>query len=196
MSNVKANIINITNKDSLQNAAEILKKGGIFVFPTDTVYGVGCALNDIAIRKLYKIKKRSLAQPTAILISRKLIPRICSSENWGLDIPHNIQKGFEKGNITLLIQQDKFEFEISGMLLKNNKIGVRIPNQEWLQKLLSIVGPIVASSANKKGEPAPKTYHEIDRAIMGEADLVIKTAQKGSGQPSTIYDLEQKIYLR
>ena len=64
-------IVDIKNKDSLQNAAQVLKEDGILIFPTDTVYGIGCILNKTAIRKLYKIKNRPATQPTAVLMTKK-----------------------------------------------------------------------------------------------------------------------------
>lgn len=69
-------IIDIKNKGSVQNAAEVLRKGGILIFPTDTVYGVGCLNNEKAIKKLYRMKNRPLNQPTALLISKDHIFKI------------------------------------------------------------------------------------------------------------------------
>ena len=65
-------IINIDDIDSKQNTTEVLKAGGVFVFPTDTVYGIGCVLDKNAIRKLYKIKNRPITQPAAVLMTQKI----------------------------------------------------------------------------------------------------------------------------
>ena len=178
----------IDNRNSIQNAARVLKKGGILIFPTDTVYGIGCLLTEKAIRRLYKIKNRPLSQPTAILISNKNIPKICSSTNKGDD--------FISGQITLILSVAMLGFNIPKIILKNGKIGVRIPNHPWLQRLIDLAGPIVTSSANKKGENPPAKFTEIDQDIIEKADLIIKTDEKLPGIPSRVYDLELKKYLR
>ena len=184
-------IIDINNKDSIQNAARVLKEGGILVFSTDTVYGIGCLMDKRAIRRLYKIKNRPLNQPTAILCIQNLIPKMRSSTIKG-DIKHD----FYKGGVTLLISKNLFEMDIPQNLIKDNKVGIRLPKYRWLEKLINMAGPIVASSANKKGEPAPSSFGEIDKEILHQADLAIKTDKKLPGLPSRVYDLELKKYLR
>ncbi len=189
-------VININDKNSLQNAAKVLKEGGILVFPTDTVYGIGCLMNELAIRRLYAIKNRPLSQPTAILFVKKIILKICSSINKGLNIPEDIKRGFRKGKITLLMPIDRINIRHIKILVKDNKIGIRLPKYQWLEKLINIVGPIVASSANKKGERPPAKFEAIDQDIIKLADLTIKTDQKLPGKPSRVYDLELKKDLR
>src|SRR3990167_7362523 len=185
------NIIDINNKDSIQYAAKILKQGGILVFPTDTVYGIGCLIDEEAIKRLYKIKNRPLNQPTAILCIQDLIPKICSSTIKG-DIKHD----FYKGGVTLLISKNLLGIDIPKILIKDGKIGIRLPQSGWLEKIIDMAGPIVTSSANKKGEPAPSSYSEIDPEIIQKADSAIKTDEKLLGIPSRVYDLELKKFFR
>lgn len=180
------NIVNIKDKDSVEKATLVLSAGGVLVFPTDTVYGIGCVLNDKAIEKLYKIKNRSHSQPTAVLMSKS-------------DMPLLLQKGYGKypvGQITIIAHKNNYKIKFPNILLKDNKIGVRFTDDKWLQGLLNIVGPIVASSANKKGERAPQNFNEIDIKIIKEADLVVKNNERISGRPSVVYDLENKKILR
>lgn len=179
-------IIDIKDKSSIKNAAEVLKSGGVFVFPTDTVYGIGCSLNDEAISKLYKIKNRPIDQPTALLMSKKDIPEILKSE-------------FDKypaGQVTIIANKNKYNFKFPDILLKDNKIGVRVPNDDWLQNLLEITGPIVASSANLKGENAPKKYVDINQKLLEQVDLVIKSDIISVHSPSAVLDIETNQKLR
>jgi len=74
------NTIDIKDKSSLETAATTLKQGGIIIFPTDTVYGIGCGLNEQAISKLYQIKNRPFSKPTAILMSAKDIPNVLKTQ--------------------------------------------------------------------------------------------------------------------
>lgn len=176
-------VVDIENKDSIKIAAEILKTGGILVFPTDTVYGIGCLLNEEAIKKLYKIKNRLLSQPTAILINKKYSPKIS-------------KKDYQNGKLTIIINKERFNIDVPNILIKNNKVGLRIPKYPWLKNLIDITGPIAASSANKKGEQPPVKFEKISQNIISQADLIIKTDKNLTGKPSKIYDLELKKYYR
>lgn len=186
-------VIDIKNKNSINKAAETLKHSGILVFPTDTVYGIGCILNNDAIRKLYRIKNRPLNQPTAVLFSKKLYHSRCSSIQSGIG---GVIKRYPKGKVTIVLDQKHFNLKFPKILLKDNKVGIRLPNYPWLERLIDKVGPVVASSANKKGEVAPKSFQEIDPKIIEESDLVIKTKDKLLGKPSTVYDIEENRVLR
>lgn len=189
-------IITINNKNSLQNAAIVLSQGGILIFSTDTVYGIGCLLSEKAIKRLYQIKNRPLSQPTTILITKNLYHKIRSSEKSGIEISSNMRKDFWNGKITIIFPGALFKMKFPEIITKDNKIGIRLPQSVWLEKLIEIVGPIVTSSANKKGEPAPSKFEEIDPDIIEKADLTIKTDEKLSGKPSRVYDLKLKKYLR
>jgi len=192
--------INIKSKSSLKTAISVLKRGGVIIFPTDTVYGIGCILNPNSIKKLYQIKNRPLTQPTAVLISEALYHsedlyhKIRSSAKCG--IADKILKQSPKGKITVVMGTKYFKIKFPKILLKDNKIGFRIPDDKWLEKLIDKVGPIVASSANKAGERPPKKFSEIDKQIIKEADLTVKTKEILSGKPSAVYDLEKGIFVR
>lgn len=184
-------IIDIKSKYSIQDAAQVLQEGGVLIFPTDTVYGIGCLLNKIAIRKLYKIKNRPATQPTAILMTKKLSSLICYS---GLRVI--VPKEFWDGKMTVIFPAEKFKIDCPKIILGDGKIGVRLPKYKWLEKLINIVGPIVATSANKKGERPPTKFPEISPELIKQADLTIKTLENLSGTPSTVFDLELNMTLR
>lgn len=186
-------IIDIKSKDSLQNATTILKKGGVLVFPTDTVYGIGCLLDEESIEKLYKIKSRPSSQPTAVLMNRNVFDGKRNSElvfDWDLD-----QKFFS-GEMTIIDNCANYTINFPKMITNQGTIGVRLPQHKWLEKLIDEVGPIVTSSANKKGEPAPTNFQEISDEIKAQADLVIESKEKISGKPSEIYDLALNKKIR
>jgi len=179
-------IIDQKDINSIQNAAEVLKSGGILVFPTDTVYGVGCALDEAAITRLYQIKNRPLTQPTAILMNKS-------------DVPELLQKEYKKypaGSVTIIADAKKYNINFPKVLLKDNKIGVRLPNDAWLKKLISIMGPIVASSANLAGESTPKKFSDISSKLLKQVDLAIKSDQISTTSHSTVYDVEENLIIR
>lgn len=181
-------IVDLGDKDSLQNAARVLKRGGILVFPTDTVYGIGCLLNTGSIKRLYTIKNRPLSQPTAILMTSKMFKK-----TYQYRIKHD---KFQNGKLTLLLSAKSFMIGFPNLLIKDGKIGIRIPKYHWLKDLLNTVGPMVTSSANKKGQIPPAEFEAVDQDILEKADLTIRTDAKLSGKPSRVYDIELKKYLR
>lgn len=204
-------IIDMKARNSINKAAETLLNGGVVIFPTDTVYGIGCAFKKPAVRRLYKIKNRPLTQPTAILLTSELFYIFHSSEKsrrWER-LEKEIKDGFLGGKITIIFPPKMFNknaLNFPKMILSDisnisdisadGKIGVRLPKYPWLKKLIDKVGPIAASSANKKGEMPPKSFAEINPALLNQVDLVVKTDQTTINQPSRIYDLMNQKYLR
>jgi L-threonylcarbamoyladenylate synthase len=188
------NILDIKSENSLQNATEVLTSGGVLVFPTDTVYGVGCVLNKSAIRKLYKIKNRPSTQPTAVLMNQKIFKENIKKD---LFLPNKIETQFYSGLLTLVIPATDLKIEFpKTVIAEDQTIAVRLPNHLWLSQLIDQVGPIVTSSANKKGETPPKNFADISTQIIKEADLTIKSEEKSGHKPSAIYHLLTRKFIR
>lgn len=186
-------ILDIKNINSIKSAAKILKSGGVLVFPTDTVYGIGCLLMDDAIKKLYKIKNRSLNQPTAVLMTRNFFDAKRTKELI-LDLP--MEEKFLSGQLTIIGSVDDYATLFPKIITADNTIGIRLPQYSWLEELINITGPIVTASANKRGEETPTNFNQISKLIIEESDLVIKTNEKLSPKASTIYDLTKNEILR
>lgn len=185
------NIININDKNSLSQAANILHNGGILIFPTDTVYGIGCLMIDKAINKLYKIKNRPKNQPTAVLMTRNIFDNKRKSE---LVIEQDEE--FLSGKLTIIDEIKDYEIDFPKIIIKDGKIGIRLPQYKWLEDLIEKVGPIVASSANFRGEKAPSNYNELNQNLTKQADLTIKTNVNLGNNPSRIYNKVSGEYLR
>jgi L-threonylcarbamoyladenylate synthase len=182
-------LIDIISKKSLEDTTKVAKSGGVFVFPTDTVYGIGCVLDKISIKKLYKIKNRPAGQPTAVLMSESTFDDTSLFEG---QLPNE----FWDGKMTIIFKVSDFNIKFPEMITENGTIGVRLPRFIWLENLIDEVGPIVATSANKKGEQTPTQFSQISDKILEEADLVIKTDEKLSQKASTIFDLAKNQILR
>ena len=188
-------VIDINSKNSLQGAASVFEEGGILVFPTDTVYGIGCLMDGETIRQLYKIKNRLFNQPTAILMNKNVYLNRSSEKSYAV-IPDNMQKYFLGGQVTMVISVNKFTMHFPRMIIKNGKVGIRLPQYPWLEKIIDKVGPIVASSANKKGERPPTKFEAIDNGIIKQVNLAVRTDIKIFGKPSCVYDIELGKYIR
>lgn len=186
-------IIDIKKNNSIDLAVAVLRQGGVLIFPTDTVYGIGCLLEEKAIKKLYKIKNRPEDQPTAVLMSRNIYD---AKRTKVLEFDYDLENNFYAGVLTIVDSVDNYAIKFPEMITENGTIGVRLPRYKWLEKLIDIVGPIVASSANKKGESVPKNFREISSQLIKESNLTIQTDEKLLGQPSQIYDLEKDLVIR
>src|SRR3990172_4259990 len=121
-----ARIIDLKDKSSLSEAARVLKEGKILVFPSDTVYGIGCVLEKPAIRKLYKIKNRPLRQPTGILLTKRIYDSIRSSAQSSINIinlSEDVKKGFLAGKITLILPKEIFKLDLPSLNKKKGRGG-------------------------------------------------------------------------
>lgn len=179
-------IVEQKDKSTIRSAAEVLMSGGILIFPTDTVYGIGCLLNTDAIKRLYSIKNRPFTQPTAVLMIEADIPE---------KLKHKFLK-YPKGQVTIIANKNNYDLEFPNIVLQNQKVGVRVPSDDWLQQLLVLVGPIIATSANLTGEPTPQKFSDISNDLLEQASFVIKSDFVSQKKPSTVLDIESNKTIR
>jgi len=178
---------------SAKLAGNIVKAGGVIVFPTDTVYGIGCdPLNDESVKRVYEIKKR-FGKPMPIL-AKDLndIERIAEMN----EIEFEIISKLWPGQLTILLRA-KPSFRISRLMSEDRRIGVRIPAS--LQTLTIIEesgGLLVGTSANISGLPPPQSIQELDEEILRSVDLVIDGGRCLIGKPSTVVRLVDEDRLR
>jgi len=178
---------------SAKLAGNIVRAGGVIVFPTDTVYGIGCdPLNDESVRRVYEIKKR-LGKPMPIL-AKDLndVEKIAEMS----EIEFKIVSKLWPGQLTILLKA-KPSFRISRLMSEDRRIGVRIPAS--LQTLTIIEesgGLLVGTSANVSGLPPPQSIQELDEEILRSVDLVIDGGRCLIGKPSTVVRLVDEDRLR
>ncbi|MBQ0122795.1 MAG: threonylcarbamoyl-AMP synthase [Bacteroidales bacterium] len=180
--NKEENIIDLAEIDE---AVEILRQGGIILYPTDTVWGLGCdATNSEAVEKIYALKKRSDSKSLITLVSDadmigkyvKVIPEIAVNLIEVNDKPMTIIYPGAMGLAGNVIAED-------------GSVGIRIPQHDFCKQLIRrFRKPIVSTSANISGESAPSFYEDIPIEIIEAADWVADPVlQEGStGEPSQI----------
>jgi len=189
---MKMRVLKFSTK-SAKLAGNIVKAGGVIVFPTDTVYGIGCdPLNDESVKRIYEIKKR-FGKPMPIL-AKDLndIERIAEMN----EIEFEIVSKLWPGQLTILLRA-KPSFRISRLMSEDRRIGVRIPAS--LQTLTIIEesgGLLVGTSANISGLPPPQSIQELDEEILRSVDLVIDGGRCLIGKPSTVVRLVDEGRLR
>jgi L-threonylcarbamoyladenylate synthase len=183
-------------KYAVKRAADVLNRGGVILYPTDTLYGLGIdVVNEKAVEKLYAIKGRSNHKPVSLMIAD--IERLKGMMN---NFPVHLEPVFEKlfpGKITALIgnglKENLAVFEyLQGPL---DKIGFRIPRNAFC-RLLSreIDNPVSTTSANISGMPDINRISDLPDRFKERVDLIIDSGEAEDGRGSTIIDFSEEPY--
>ncbi len=172
---------------ALEEAADILREGGIVAYPTETFYGLGVdAFNEVAIKKLYQIKGRDLNKPISILIrDQEMLKQVANSIP---PVAERLMQELWPGPLTLIFKcRDQLPSYLTG---GTGKVGVRISSQLTAQRLLEILElPITATSANLSGGKSPITAQEILGSSANGIDLILDGGKLPGQLGSTIVDL-------
>jgi L-threonylcarbamoyladenylate synthase len=177
--------------NNYKKAIKILKKGGIVVFPTDTVYGMGCRIEKRSyVKKLFKIRKRPFQKAVPILVSsiemavkyfRSPLPNIVRS----------LMKDYWPGGLTVVYFRNKNTVSsyVSG---EGDTIGIRMPDYKNILQMIEEVGvPVIGTSANFHSKPTPVKYAQLDLDLVKLSDYVIKGECRGD-KSSTVIDCTKK----
>jgi L-threonylcarbamoyladenylate synthase len=183
--------------EAIQKALEVLRSGGIILYPTDTVWGIGCDATDPeAVAKVYAIKNREDSKSLVLLASDmdmicryvKEVPEMAVQLVEVNDKPMTIiypgAISGEKGNM----KADRRALAFN-TVAEDGTVGIRIPMMDFCKQLVSKLGrPLVSTSANISGEPTPKKFAEISEAIRSAVDHIVEPAlERGAtGQSSSI----------
>ena len=156
--------------------------GKIFIYPTDTIYGLGCdATNTESVEKIKKLKERDREKPLSIIApSITWIKKNLIIEE-GLDI-----KKYLPGPYTLLLKKKDINF--MNHVSSNTKLGVRIPNNKFCRDIMKIGIPFITTSVNLSGEPFALKISDINPEILKSVDYIIEAEKESelSGKPSTL----------
>jgi L-threonylcarbamoyladenylate synthase len=176
--------------DSIKRATEILKQGGLILYPTDTVWGIGCdATNDAAIKKLYKLKQKDEETSALILVSDTNM--IYKYVRTAPDIAIQLVEISDKPLTVIFPNACGVSPDI---MASDGSLGIRLVNHEYCNGLIkALKRPIVSTSANISGATAPQSFSEIARIIIEGVDFVVepKFAGKMTGRPSSIIKIGQ-----
>lgn len=178
-------------REYLQEAAEIIKSGGLVAFPTETVYGLGAnALDEKAAAKIYEAKGRPSDNPLiAHIASFEEIEPLVSR------IPENgrrLAEAFWPGPMTLIFpKSEKVPYGTTGGL---DTVAVRMPSDPVAAELIRLAGvPVAAPSANTSGRPSPTRAEHVYQDMNGRIELILDGGPVGIGVESTIVDVTEEI---
>lgn len=181
---VKKTSIDKIDDEMIHEAINVLADGGVVLYPTDTVYGLGANIFDNkAVRRVFEIKKRSFIKPLSILVSDVesigLVARVSRSQRKTLE-------DYLPGPYTFILNKQNIVPRYVTGGLKN--VGVRVPDNEIACRLASIF-PITTTSANLSDDEVLSNPKEILEQLDCEVDLVIDVGDLSSSSPSSIIDL-------
>lgn len=182
--------LNKDNSRAIDEVVAVLELGGVIIYPTDTLYGIGGnALDEKAIKKVFEIKNRPLSKP---------LPMIIRDIRWAKELAYIKQRDEEvlgkvwPGRVTAVLQKKEI---IPDILTSGHKtIGMRIPDYKLLDDILRKFGyPLVSTSANISGEEPTNDINEIievfSKKWTNQPDLIIDVGILPKSDPSTIVDL-------
>jgi L-threonylcarbamoyladenylate synthase len=174
---------------AFERAKEVLSSGGVIVYPTDTVYGIGGdgRKKDVAER-IRRIKKRKDCPFSVLLGNIHMVREYADAQ--GEDMRY-VLEAFP-GATTLILKAKK-----SLPVVREGKIGIRVPEHLFMRKLsVELDMPIITTSANLHGKGAPGSFDEVEGEIIDSADLAIDGGSTLCGMPSTIIDVTEKKVKR
>lgn len=174
---------NNPDMEIIYQAIDVLKKDGVILYPTDTIYGLGANIfSDKGVRRVYRIKERSSKKPLSILVSNfdglRLVAKVDDKEE--------ILKKYLPGPYTFILRRTSIVPSV--VTSYTSKVGVRIPDNR-ICRLLSMNFPITTTSANISDKKVMTNPDDILKQLNKKVDLIIDVGEIKSTVPSTIIDL-------
>ncbi len=174
----------MTFDEDIKESLNTLRKGGIILYPTDTIWGLGCdPTNESSVNSIFKLKSREENKSLIILADG-----ISMIERYVKDVPEIVYELIEVSDTPLTIIYPYGKNLAHGVCSDDGSIGIRICQDEFCSELISrFRKPIVSTSANLSGNPSPGNFSEIEKILIGKVDYVVKHRQddrsKNSASP-------------
>lgn len=173
--------------EEVQNAYEVIKEGGIILYPTDTVWGIGCdATNAEAVAKIFALKQRAETQSMIVLMNgEKMIYNVFK------EIPEAAWQIMDLSEKPTTIILDNPRNVAPNLISADKSLGMRLVKEPFCFKLMErMKKPLVSTSANISGQPTPASFKEISPEIIKGVDYVVNLhREKVGGKPSAIIKL-------
>lgn len=164
----------MTFQEDIKESLTTLRQGGILLYPTDTIWGLGCdPTNESAVSQIYKLKIRDQSKSLIILVDS-----LSMIERYVTEIPEITYELAGVSDTPLTIIYPKGKNLANGVCSEDGAIAIRICHDDFCKELISrFRKPIVSTSANLSGSPAPGNFNEIDKNLIGKVDYIVKHRQ-------------------
>ena len=164
--------------EDLKQAVSVMRRGGIILYPTDTIWGIGCdAANSEAVRRIFELKRRS--------DSKAMLSLLDSDAKLGYYVPDIPDVAYDLMDLSekpLTIIYDGVRHLAPELIAQDGSAGIRITREEFSRDLCRLLGgAVVSTSANISGSPSPRNFSEIDEAIIKGVDYVVSYRQDDHG---------------
>lgn len=177
------------DREDINQALETLKNGGLILYPTDTIWGIGCdATNPEAVEKVFALKGRDKNKSMLILLHNDN-----QLASYVREIPEVAYELIEASDRPMTIIYSGAKNLAENAIAEDGSIGIRIVNHPFCEQLLQrFRKPIISTSANISGQPSAASFDEIAEEIKNGVDYIVKFGQqdKGDGKPSIILKLD------
>lgn len=174
--------------DDIKAALEVLQKGGVILYPTDTIWGLGCdACNEEAVKRIYAIKNRIDSKSMLVLMENAAL-----LERYVAEVPEIAYDLIELSEKPLTIIYDGAKNLAKNLIAEDGSIGIRLTTEAFSSDLIRrFKRPVVSTSANISGKPSPACFDEIEQEIIDAVDYVVKYRQDDTSKavPSSIVKL-------
>ena len=174
--------------EDIKEACRVMYEGGVILYPTDTIWGIGCdATNEDAVRRVYRIKQRTDSKAMLVLVDSAV-----KVDFYVKDVPEVAWDLIELADKPLTIIYPGARNLAPGLLAEDGSVGIRVTHEEFSRRLCQqFRKAIVSTSANISGQPSPGCFAEISDELKSMVDYVVKARrdETGGGKPSGIIKL-------
>lgn len=180
--------MNEAMREDIKKACEVMQKGGVILYPTDTIWGIGCdATNEEAVKRVYEIKKRIDSKAMLVLVDNAV--KVDFYVDQAPEVAFDL---IELATKPLTIIYDGAKNLAPSLLAEDGSVGIRVTSEEFSNQLCyRFRKAIVSTSANISGEPSPATFAQISEEIKQAVDYIVESrrSEKSSGKSSSIIKL-------
>jgi len=182
-------------EEEIKKSLEILRGGGIILYPTDTIWGIGCdATNEKAVEKIFNVKKRDDSKSMIILIANESMLQAYIER-----VPEQAWELIEYSSKPLTLVLLGARNVAKNLIASDGSIGIRITKDEFCKRLIEkLRKPIVSTSANISGEPSPQNFLEISETIKTNVDYIVNLHRDENEKkfPSQIIQLGENAEIK
>lgn len=167
-------------QEDIKEACRIMQQGGVILYPTDTIWGIGCdATNEEAVKRVYEIKKRVDSKALLILVDSSV-----KIDFYVSDVPEIAWDLIDLADKPLTIIYSGARNLAKNLLAEDGSVGIRVTSEQFSKRLCErFRKAIVSTSANMSGQPSPATFAEISPEIIAAVDYVVKYRQNDMSKP-------------